>query len=100
MPMTSSLSAARSLRSALRSGISSRHGPHQVAQKLMMSGCPFQLMRLRLVPLRSGRVTSGSVSGTVGAGPSCSWLTWPGASACTVAGSVAGVTELRPFSTR
>ena len=63
MPMISSRSALRSSRRVFSSGISSRHGPHQVAQKLTMTGRPFQSLSERDTPSRSGSGMSGSVSG-------------------------------------
>src|ERR1700733_10490728 len=45
-----------------RSGISWRHGPHQLAQKFIITTCPLYWLRLTVLPPRAGRLN-------VGAGP-------------------------------
>src|SRR5438477_4479547 len=41
-------------------GISCRHGPHQLAQKLSITTCPWYWARLILGPLRESRVNCGA----------------------------------------
>src|SRR5258706_14409835 len=49
-------------------GISVLHGPHQVAQKLINTGCPFKLLRAICLPLAVVRVKSGAGAPVMGAG--------------------------------
>src|SRR5690606_1290487 len=53
---------------SLSSGISLRQGGHQVAQKFTSNALPSHSVTVREVPLRSGRVNTGRVSGTCSCG--------------------------------
>jgi hypothetical protein len=73
----------RSWRRRIRRGISRRHGSHQVAQKLTMTGCPVQSASRCVTPARSASARSGSTMGMTRLGAAACGC---GARAATAAG--------------
>src|SRR5580692_439271 len=68
MPTTATFRAAHSLCRVFRSGISRRHGAHQVAQKLITNDLPLQALIEVALPSRSWSENSGRRSGILAGG--------------------------------
>src|SRR5271163_4286948 len=60
MPKTVNPLAEYLFWNSIRSGISARHGSHQVAQKFTSTTLPFRLSSVTSFPCRSLKVTTGS----------------------------------------